>query len=57
MTRSDAILDAIEHRHAQALGADVFIGFKSLFRQIAEQQRAWRDGAGGRSLSGDQSGA
>ncbi|MEU6430284.1 MarR family transcriptional regulator [Microbispora sp. NPDC046973] len=42
MTRSDAILQAIERRHAQAVGADVFAEFKRLFREIARHQRAWR---------------
>jgi DNA-binding MarR family transcriptional regulator len=43
MTRSDAILAAIEHRHAQAVGADTYTEVKRVFQQIAGQQRAWKD--------------
>jgi DNA-binding MarR family transcriptional regulator len=43
MARSDAILAAIEDRHAQVVGADAYAEFKRLFRQIARQQRVWRD--------------
>ncbi len=46
MTRSDAIPAAIEHRHAQAVGADAYIELKRLFRQIVQRQRAWRDTIG-----------
>ncbi|WP_214408722.1 MarR family winged helix-turn-helix transcriptional regulator [Sphaerisporangium fuscum] len=45
MTRSDAILQAIERRHAQTVGEDAFAEFKRLFREIARHQRAWRDEA------------
>jgi hypothetical protein len=43
MARSDAILAGIEDRHAQVVGADAYAEFKRLFRQIARQQRVWRD--------------
>jgi|ERR687887_486128 DNA-binding MarR family transcriptional regulator len=43
MTRSDAIIAAMEHRHAQAVGADAYDEFKRVFRQIVQQQAAWRD--------------
>ncbi|WP_248960703.1 MarR family winged helix-turn-helix transcriptional regulator [Sphaerisporangium perillae] len=43
MARSDAIMAAIEHRHARALGEDVYAVFKQAFRQVTELQRARRD--------------
>lgn len=43
MTRSDAILAAIERRHAQVVGEDAYAEFKRLFGQITRHQRAWRD--------------
>jgi DNA-binding MarR family transcriptional regulator len=46
MTRSDAILSAIEQRHAEAVGANTYAGFKRLFRQITQLQRDWRDTTG-----------
>ncbi|PZF85039.1 MarR family winged helix-turn-helix transcriptional regulator [Micromonospora deserti] len=42
MTRADAILAAIEHRHAQALGADGYAHFKRLLQEVTDRQRAWR---------------
>lgn len=39
MARSDAIMAAIEDRHAQAVGADAYDGFKTLLRQITQRQR------------------
>ncbi|MEU6998286.1 MarR family transcriptional regulator [Nonomuraea sp. NPDC046570] len=39
MARSDAIMAAIEDRHAQAVGADDYDGFKTLLRQIIQRQR------------------
>ncbi|WP_433271655.1 MarR family winged helix-turn-helix transcriptional regulator [Actinosynnema sp. CS-041913] len=44
MTRSDAILAAIEERHARALGVASFAEFKRAFGAVVEGQRAWRDG-------------
>ncbi|MQY09831.1 MarR family winged helix-turn-helix transcriptional regulator [Actinomadura macrotermitis] len=46
MRRSDAILAAIEERHARAVGAAEYAGFKDVFRRLADRQRAWRDEAG-----------
>lgn len=46
MTRSDAILTAIEQRHADAVGTTAYTEFKQRFRQITQQQRAWRDMTG-----------
>jgi DNA-binding MarR family transcriptional regulator len=43
MTRSDAILAAMEHRHAQTLGAQAYADFKHAFRQVARLQRRWRE--------------
>lgn len=42
MARSDAILAAIEERHARASGAEEFAAFKRLFGEIIERQRAGR---------------
>jgi DNA-binding MarR family transcriptional regulator len=42
MNRSDAILVAIERRHAEAVGQDAFTEFKRIFQQITEQQQATR---------------
>lgn len=47
MTRSDAILAAIEQRHAEALGTSAYTEFKQLFRQVTQQQHAWRETTGG----------
>ncbi|KOX23042.1 MarR family transcriptional regulator [Saccharothrix sp. NRRL B-16348] len=44
MSRSDAIVAAIERRHAERVGEDAFGEFKRLFRQVVEDQRSWRDG-------------
>ncbi|MEV8636148.1 MarR family transcriptional regulator [Streptosporangium sp. NPDC051023] len=46
MTRSDAIMAAIERRHAQALGQEVYAGFKRSLRRVAELQRVWRETGG-----------
>ncbi|MEU4445577.1 MarR family transcriptional regulator [Actinosynnema sp. NPDC050801] len=43
MSRSDAIVAAIERRLAERVGEDAFGGFKRLFRRIAEDQRSWRE--------------
>jgi DNA-binding MarR family transcriptional regulator len=43
MRRSDAIMAAIEQRHAQVLGEQAYADFKRAFRQVAQLQRAWRD--------------
>ena len=43
MARSDAILAAIEQRHAQAVGEEDYATFKRVFQQVAEQQRSWRE--------------
>ncbi|GAA1541178.1 MarR family winged helix-turn-helix transcriptional regulator [Actinomadura kijaniata] len=43
MTRSDAVLAAIEERHARAVGAGNYAAFKDAFREIVRRQRAWRD--------------
>jgi DNA-binding MarR family transcriptional regulator len=45
MTRSDAILAGIEHRHAQALGEQTYADFKRAFQQVAQLQRTWRQPA------------
>jgi hypothetical protein len=42
MARSDAIVTAIEQRHAQALGEQAYADFKRAFQQVAHRQRAWR---------------
>lgn len=40
MARSDAIVADIEHRHAEALGADAYAAFKQALRRlVAEQDR------------------
>lgn len=44
MSRSDAILAAVERRHAKAVGDNAYSKFKRVIRQIEERQRAWRDG-------------
>ncbi len=44
MARSDAILAAVEQRHAEAVGADAYAAFKEVFAYLARRQRAWRDG-------------
>lgn len=43
MTRSDAIVAAIEQRHAQTLGQDTYDAFKQAFQHIARNQRAWNN--------------
>jgi len=48
MERSDAILAAIERRHAQAVHADVYAGFKRLLSEISGRQRDWVESASGR---------
>ncbi|ONH51428.1 MarR family transcriptional regulator [Frankia sp. CcI49] len=40
MSRSDAIVAAIEDRHAEVLGVDAYAEFKRAFAQITRQQRA-----------------
>jgi DNA-binding MarR family transcriptional regulator len=47
MTRSDAILEAIERGHAEAVGADAYAAFKRMYREIVERQRARREDAAG----------
>lgn len=42
MDRADAIITAIEQRHAERVGCDAFGAFKRLFGRITEDQRAWR---------------
>jgi DNA-binding MarR family transcriptional regulator len=42
MVRADAIMAAIEQRHAERVGCDAFGEFKRLFERIVEDQRAWR---------------
>jgi hypothetical protein len=32
----------MERRHAEAIGADAYAGFKRLLRETTERQRAWR---------------
>jgi DNA-binding MarR family transcriptional regulator len=39
MRRSDAIVRAIEARHAKALGADAYAQFKQTLQAVAERQR------------------
>lgn len=48
MTRSDAILEAIERGHAEALGADAYTALKRMYREIVERQSARREDAAGR---------
>ncbi|MFF5210468.1 MarR family winged helix-turn-helix transcriptional regulator [Streptosporangium sp. NPDC000396] len=43
MTRSDAIMAAIEGRHAEAVGEGAYTQFKEQLRQITGRQRTWRD--------------
>ncbi|HEX2317110.1 MAG TPA: helix-turn-helix domain-containing protein [Thermomonospora sp.] len=43
MTRSDAIMTALEERHARALGDEVYAAFKRALREVAQRQRDWRD--------------
>lgn len=43
MSRSDAILAAIEHRHTHAIGPDVYAEFERLLHEITRRQRAWRE--------------
>jgi len=43
MTRSDAILEAMENRHAQAIGTKAFADFKQTLKEVTTRQRAWRD--------------
>ncbi|MDI6102075.1 helix-turn-helix domain-containing protein [Actinoplanes sp. NEAU-A12] len=45
MTRSDAILAAVEQHHADAIGVEAYAAFKRLFTHVVRQQRAWRDQA------------
>ena len=42
MTKSDAILVAIEARHAEAFGAQQYASFKRMYAELTERQRAWR---------------
>lgn len=42
MTRADAIVAAIEQRHAQVLGEQAYADFKRALEQVARLQRAWR---------------
>ncbi|MEV1331029.1 MarR family transcriptional regulator [Micromonospora costi] len=39
MARSDAIVAAIEARHAQAVGAETYRAFKAVLREVTETQR------------------
>ena len=39
MTRSDAIMAAIERRHAEALGDQAYTEFKRAFQQVCHRQR------------------
>src|SRR5690606_14052797 len=43
MERSDAIMAAIEDRHARAIGADSYKEFKRMLRQNTERQREARE--------------
>lgn len=45
MIRSDAILSDIDQRHIKAFGDDAYAEFRSLFRNIVERQRDWREEA------------
>jgi DNA-binding MarR family transcriptional regulator len=45
MARADAIVAAIEQRHAQALGEQAYADFKRAFQQVVRRQRAWRPAA------------
>jgi DNA-binding MarR family transcriptional regulator len=42
MSRADAIVAAIEQRHAQALGEQAYADFKRAFQRVARRQRGWR---------------
>jgi DNA-binding MarR family transcriptional regulator len=46
IARSDAILTAIEDRHAQAAGATAYAQFKRILTQVSRAQRGWRDAPG-----------
>lgn len=48
MARSDAILAAIERRHARAVGAAAYREFKRVFREITDRQRDWASAPGRR---------
>jgi len=43
MTRSEAVLAAIERRHAQALGVRAYADFRRAFRRVAHLQRRSRE--------------
>jgi DNA-binding MarR family transcriptional regulator len=45
LARADAIVAAIDRRHAQALGTQAYADFKRAFRRVARSQRAWRPAA------------
>ncbi|MFI9437192.1 MULTISPECIES: MarR family winged helix-turn-helix transcriptional regulator [Streptosporangium] len=42
MTRSDAIMAAIERRHAAAVGEQVYADFKNILQEVARLQIGWR---------------
>jgi DNA-binding MarR family transcriptional regulator len=42
LQKADAIVAAIDQRHAQALGEQAYADFKRAFQQVARGQRAWR---------------
>lgn len=52
MTRSDAILAAIDERHAQALGADRYANFKQVFAEVTERQRVRPAASGEQATTG-----
>ncbi|GAA2783270.1 hypothetical protein GCM10020219_063440 [Nonomuraea dietziae] len=39
MVKSDAIIAAIERRHAEAVGEQAYAAFRQVFKQVAEGQR------------------
>ncbi|MEZ0073292.1 MarR family winged helix-turn-helix transcriptional regulator [Planotetraspora sp. GP83] len=43
MTRSDAIMAAIERRHAGAVGEEAYAHFKRVFQQVSLHQHTWRE--------------
>lgn len=43
MTRSDAVVEALERRHAEAVGEEAYAEFRRVLREVTELQRAWRE--------------
>ncbi|WP_419703339.1 MarR family winged helix-turn-helix transcriptional regulator [Promicromonospora sp. NFX87] len=43
MARSDAVVEALERRHAEAVGEAAYAEFRRVLREVTELQRAWRE--------------